>query len=201
MRVDNRGSWGPFKHYFNESKFQRDLDMVRAMYINKGYLDVDVRRGDFIYAPDQSWVNPVIDVTEGQRYTVGRVDARGYSIFTRDEVVEPFVGLQGKFYSSKSFGSGATKVQNMYGDEGFLQAKVDPDYHKDPTRAMVDVIVDVEEGPRIYVGDVRVVAEAYPGRHGIGLAAPLLLALLAACEGRGDPARGPVAARAGLPAL
>lgn len=162
MRVENRGSWGPFKHYFNESKFQRDLDMVRAMYINKGYLDVDVRRGDFIYAPDQSWVNPVIDVTEGQRYTVGRVDARGYSIFTRDEVVEPFTGLQGKFYSSKSFGAGATKVQNLYGDEGFLQAKVDPDYHKDPTRAMVDVIVDVDEGPRIYVGDVRVVAEAYP---------------------------------------
>ncbi len=162
MKVNNKGSWGPFKHYFNETKFQQDMELIKALYVARGYLDAEVTRGEFTYAPDQSWVSPVIDVREGQRYKVGRLETRGYSVFGRDEVLSPFRGLQGRFYDAKEFSGASTKVRNMYGDEGFLQCEVDPDFHKDPSRGMVDVDVQVSEGPRIYVGNVKILAQAYP---------------------------------------
>lgn len=162
MRVTNRGSWGPFKHFYNESRFQQDLEVIRSLYVARGYLDVDVRRGEFIHAPDNTWVSPVIDITEGQRYRVGNLEARGYSLYTRDEVLQPFRGLQGKFYDAKEFDSAAKHVGDMYGDEGFLQARIEPDFHKDSARGLVDVDVTLEEGSRIYVGDVRIISQAYP---------------------------------------
>lgn len=162
FRAHNKGSWGPFKHYYNESKFQDDLQAVKAVYLTKGFLDVEVRRGEFEYAPDQSWVNPVIEVQEGQRYRIGRIDARGYSVFGRDEVVGAFKKLEGDYYNVKSFNLASDKVKNMYGDEGFLVCRVTPDFHKDSSRGVVDVDLDITEGPRIYVGDVKVVAKNFP---------------------------------------
>ncbi|GIX45111.1 MAG: outer membrane protein assembly factor [Candidatus Hydrogenedentota bacterium] len=168
LRTTNKGSWGPFTHYYNESRFQEDLETIKALYISRGFLDVDVQRGDFVYGPDQSWVSPVIEVREGPRYRVGRIDARGYTLFTREEVLQPFLGLQGAYYSAAKFNAAAEKVKNMYGDEGFLAAKVEPDFHKDSERGVVDVDVVITEGPRIYVGDVKIVAQNYPDDEEMG---------------------------------
>ncbi len=162
LRVTNRGSWGPFKRYYNDSRFGHDLDVIRALYIARGYLDVIVNRGEFIYAEDQSWVSPVIEVTEGPRYRVGNLEARGFSLYGREEILQPFRSLQGDYYDAKAFNAASVQVTNMYGDEGFLQANVEPDFHKDPARGLVDVDVAVSEGPRIYVGDVRILSQAYP---------------------------------------
>lgn len=162
LKTENRGSWGPFKRYYNESKFEHDMDVVRAAYLNKGFLDVDVRRGDFVYAEDRSWVDPVIVVNEGPQYQVGRLEGSGYTIFSRDEVLAPFRSLQGKVYDQAEFDKRAKQVTNMYGDEGFVSAVVAPEFHKDPSTGLVDVDINVTEGSRVYVGDVRVVSETYP---------------------------------------
>ena len=50
----------------------------------------------------------------------------------------------------------------MYGDEGFITCQVEPDFHKDAAKGVVDVDVDVTEGSRIYVGDVKVLSQTYP---------------------------------------
>ncbi len=168
LRTTNKGSWGPFKHYYNETRFQEDLETIKAIYVGRGFLDVEVQRGEFIYAPDQSWVSPVVEVKEGQRYRVGRIDARGYTLFTRDEVLAPFLSMQGQYYSGAKFSAAANKVKNMYGDEGFLSAKVEPEFHKDPEQGVVHVDVIVNEGPRIYVGDVKVIAQSYPEDESMG---------------------------------
>lgn len=161
LRVKNKGSWGPLKHYFNESKFQEDIETIKALYNSRGFLDADVKRGEFVYAQDRSWVNPVIEINEGPRYKVGRLEGRGYTLFSREEILDAFRGLQGQYYDAKKLGASADKVQNMYGDEGFLMCKVQPDFHKDPSRGMVDIDLDVSEGPRIYVGNVRIVSEGF----------------------------------------
>ncbi|MGI8906908.1 MAG: BamA/OMP85 family outer membrane protein [Candidatus Sumerlaeaceae bacterium] len=161
LRASNKGSWGPFKHYYNEAKFEDDLNVVRAVMANHGYLDADVRRGEFAYAEDRSWVDPVIEVSEGPCYKFGRLEARGYSVYSRDEVLEGFRPLQGQVYSPAEFEKRAERVKNMYGDEGFLNCSIEPNLHKDPNTGTVDVDLDITEGSRIYVGDVKVVADTY----------------------------------------
>jgi outer membrane protein insertion porin family len=162
LRTANRGSWGPLKRYYNEAKFEEDLDNIRAYYATKGFLDADVKRGEFAYAQDKSWVDPSIDINEGPQYRVGRLEAKGYSVFSREEILEPFREMQGKIYNAAEFQKMSERVKNMYGDEGFLNCDLEPELHKDPSSGIVDVSIDIAEGSRIYVGDVRIVAESYP---------------------------------------
>lgn len=168
LKTQNRGSWGPFKRYYNESRFEQDMNVVRSAYLNKGFLDVDVRRGNFLYAEDRSWVDPVIVINEGPQYRVGRLEASGYTLFTRDEVLEPYRTMQGQVYDQAEFEKRSKKVQNMYGDEGFITSTASSEFHKDPSTGMVDVDVKITEGPRVYVGDVRVVSESYPEDEDMG---------------------------------
>lgn len=162
LKANNRGSWGPFKRYYNESKFEQDMEVVRREYANKGFLDADVHRGEFLYSEDQSWVDPVIEVNEGPQYRIGSLDANGFTLFTRDEILEPFRTMQGQVFNASDFEKRAEKIKNLYGDEGFVTASVTPDYHKDPNTGMVDINIQVSEGARIYVGEVRIVSESYP---------------------------------------
>jgi outer membrane protein insertion porin family len=162
LHVNNKGSWGPFKHYYNDAKFEEDLNTAKAVMADKGFLDADVKRGDFVYAEDRSWVDPVIQVAEGPQYKFGRLEARGFSIYSRDEILEPFRSLQGQVYSPAEFNKRAQRIKNMYGDEGFLNCSIEPELHKDPNTGTVDVDLDISEGSRIYVGDVKVVSQAYP---------------------------------------
>lgn len=168
LRADNRGSWGPFKRYYNESKFESDMETIRQVYLDKGFLDVDVRRGEFVRAEDGSWVDPVIIVNEGPQYRIGRLEATGYTLFTRDEILEPYRSMQGRIYEQSEFTNRSKRVRDMYGNEGFITATVTPDFHKDPSTGLVDVSINVVEGPRVYIGDVRVVAETYPEDTNMG---------------------------------
>lgn len=162
LKAENRGSWGPFKRYYNESKFEHDMDVIRQAYLDKGFLDVDVRRGEFVRAEDGSWVDPVMIVNEGPQYRVGRLEATGYTMFNRDEVLSPYRSMQGDVYDQSEFEKRSRRVRDMYGNEGFITSTVTPEFHKDPSTGLVDVDVNVSEGPRVYVGDVRVVSETYP---------------------------------------
>lgn len=162
LRAANKGSWGPFKHYYNDAKFEEDMNTARAVYATKGYLDADIRRGEFNYAPDESWVDPVMVVDEGPQYRVGRLEASGFSVFNREEVLEPFRSMQGQVYDASEVAKRAERIKNMYGDEGFLNCTVEPGLHRDAATGTVDVDLQINEGSRIYVGDVRVVSQTYP---------------------------------------
>ena len=80
---------GPSQHYFNESKFQQDIEAVKAITSSavtwtwkSSAVILSTRRA-------RSWVDPVIDIREGPRYRIGRLEARGYTLFSRDEVLSP----------------------------------------------------------------------------------------------------------------
>ncbi|MDD4278357.1 outer membrane protein assembly factor [Candidatus Sumerlaeota bacterium] len=160
MSNETKGSWLGFKHWFNQSKFDQDVSRLKTFYVAHGYLDAVVE-GHTDVLSDGS-ITPVIDIQEGPRYTVGRLEVRGCTLFSRDEALKPFRGLVGKPYDSKEFARSVSRLQKLYGNEGYLTTDAEPEFHKDSSRAAVDLDVVISEGPRIYVGNVRVISRALP---------------------------------------
>ncbi len=164
MSNETKGSWLFFKNWFNRTKFEQDVEKLKTFYIARGYLDVTVN-GYAEQMPDGS-VTPVIDIVEGPRYMVGRLEVRGCTLFTREEALKPFYSLVGKAYNSKEFASSVSRLKKLYENEGYLTSDAQPEFHKDPARQAVDLDVVVTEGPRIYVGNIRVISRALPDDGG-----------------------------------
>lgn len=158
-----RGSWLFIKNYYDDREFEDDLVAIRGFYNRKGYFDAVVERGEFQERTSEgkTRLTPVVRIAEGARYTVSDVRVRGTRLFSRDEVLDPFRRLIGKKFDGEEFARSMDLARSLYLDAGFLTTELRPEYDFDAETGGVAVTVDVREGERIYVGEIRVERPLY----------------------------------------
>lgn len=161
LQLSNQGSWFIFDNYYDEQSFITDLRTVEAMYRNRGFLDATARRGDFIYDESKAEVSPVIEIEEGPRYTVTKIEISGNTLFTREEAEAPFLTLVGRKYHGNRFAEALNALTNMYGRQGYIDTDVNGRFEKEATGNSVVLVIDITEAPPVTVGEVRVSKARY----------------------------------------
>ncbi len=161
LQLSNQGSWFIFDNYYDEQSFVTDLRTVEAMYRNRGFLDATARRGEFIYDESKAEVSPVIEIEEGPRYAVAKVEVTGSTLFTREEVEAPFRSLIGRKYQGDRFGEAIDALTGLYGRQGYVDTEVNGRFEKESSGDSVVLVVEVSEAPAVNVGEVRVSKARY----------------------------------------
>jgi len=159
--LDNKGSWAFFKNYYDDSSFDDDLKILRQFYMNRGYLDVAAKRGKPEYNEEKGWIQPVIIIEEGPRYTVKDIIPRNIALFTQEEVIQCFARMKGNYFDVHDYQKGMGRLQRLYGDEGYVQMEVKTDFERLSGESAVNIILDIREGSRIYVGRIKVRRQEY----------------------------------------
>ncbi|MBX3730039.1 MAG: BamA/TamA family outer membrane protein [Candidatus Sumerlaeia bacterium] len=159
--VMNSGSWLLFDNYYDDRAFEDDLRVVAERHRSAGFLDATARRGAFVYNEEKAWVSPAIVITEGPRYRVRDVRLSGNTLFSDAEVRAPFDPLIGGHYDGFRVAEATQKLARLYGDQGYVNARFDGDYEKDPTRGEVVLVLAIVENAPLYVGRVDVKVQNY----------------------------------------
>ena len=158
LTIENRGSFWPLTNYFDEEAFQSDLERIRMRYINRGYLDVHVERGEFQTGGEgrKAWISPVIRIQEGPRFRVRDVTVRGAAIMSELQITHHFEKVIGRHYSGDRIREALEKVNEDYGDAGYVNAEVDVDFETDPEAGLASIILNVRERTQVHIGRVRI---------------------------------------------
>ena len=159
--LDNKGSWTFFKNYYDDLSFDDDLKILRQFYMNRGYLDVATRRGKPEYNEEEGWIRPVIIIEEGPRYTVKDVVPRNVTLFAQEEVIQCFDRMKGDYFDVHDYQKGMEKLRRLYGDEGYVQMEVETDFERLAGKDAVNLILNIREGSRIYVGRIKLRRQGY----------------------------------------
>lgn len=154
-RLFNQGSWLFFHNYYDDDLFEEDLQAVRALYVDRGFLDVKTRAGVPRPGRNPNEISPVIVIEEGQRYKVGEVTVTGATLFQPGEVNAPFRHLKGRDYAGERLRAAIEKLRALYGNEGYIDLQVDPEFRKHPETGRVDIELRLKEGDVVYVGEVK----------------------------------------------
>lgn len=159
--VANSGSWAIFRNYYDDRAFDDDLRLIEARYADAGFLDARARRGVFDYDQERAVVSPRIVIEEGPRYVLERVSFEGVTLFNEDEVQPLFAGRLGRPYNGDRMRQSVERLRVLYGNEGHVDARFEPRFLKDPGTGTVEVVIRVEEGRVVYVGNVRIQKDTY----------------------------------------
>jgi len=62
---------------FNEAALEMDVQIVRQVLLEEGYVDVKVEPPNVYLSPDRRFIYVTIHVTEGPRYTLGNISVEG----------------------------------------------------------------------------------------------------------------------------
>jgi outer membrane protein insertion porin family len=80
-------TWYTKADQYSKEKLTTDVDTLRAYYLNHGYLEMQVQSTQVSITPDKKDIYLTINVNEGDKYTVSKVDIGGETLGRQDELM------------------------------------------------------------------------------------------------------------------
>lgn len=142
--ITSRGLYRP-------EEIERDSDRIRAVYLDNGYLDVNVSKPEKVYSEEKEGHIITFRVEEGPQYTVSSVSVNGDLIVTKEELVGLLKLKQGEIFKSSYVGDDINILTTYYGDKGYAFANVDPRIIPNKETLDVDATFTIEKGKVVYV--------------------------------------------------
>ena len=150
-------SWLTGSGKFDETKFKEDLEILRVYYRNRGYLDVVVNE-DLVALNYQSasQLEIVVDVAEGELYSLGEMSIENATIFTSDELLAAVGVKSGNSFSPEKIDQAAAAIREYYTARGYLDAGVRAERVPNMDTRAIDVVFRVRESEKFYVESIEV---------------------------------------------
>jgi outer membrane protein insertion porin family len=171
MDTRPEGFWWFQKGEYDEAKLDEDVrERLPRWYADQGFVDFQVT-GDSLEA-DSAGGKAILhlEVEEGQRYAVGAFDVEGNRRFSRDEMLAfyPFgpIDAQGvpqgdaRPFNRSEWESATENVQNLYANNGYIYASVQPEEARRTTpdgRQVIDLRWIIREGQPATINKIEIV--------------------------------------------
>jgi outer membrane protein insertion porin family len=156
MKTKEKGwfSWLTKSGRFESTTLDEDLDAVLDYYRSRGYLRVSspgIRRDPV----KDGRVDLVIEISEGDKYSVSGISFGEMSVFKSEELYPSMTLNGGDAYSSTKMREDIKTIRSFYGSRGYADAVVSPDI-KDAGPNQVSIKYQITEGSRYRVGRVNI---------------------------------------------
>lgn len=142
---------------YKQEMFDRDVQIIRFVYYNQGYVQAKVDRPQVYVTPDKKNIYITIRVEEGEQYDVGEVDFAGDMLFTREELFESIEINKNKVFAYDVLQKDISNLTAKYGDLGYAYANVIPRYRFNDKERKVDLVFEFDKGNKVYFGKINVV--------------------------------------------
>ncbi|MBV9110690.1 MAG: outer membrane protein assembly factor BamA [Gemmatimonadetes bacterium] len=172
MKTKPEGFWWFRSGKFDREAFETDLrQSLPGFYADRGYIDFAVLSDTLVVDPASGKARLVVDVSEGPRYRLGEFTIQGASHFPNDALEKLFVeqhhsvlGLPvgattqrvtGEVFDRGALDAAAQQIQQLYRNEGYLYAQVEPVVERVPAaegkEPTVNASIAVSERQPFYI--------------------------------------------------
>ncbi len=145
--------WNPFSSAdeYSQVKLAADIETLRSYYQDRGYLRFDIESTQVSISEDLSEIFIVINVREGDRYTVDSVDVSGEVGIPEEELLQLIDVDTGVVFARKDIVRSSTRITDRLGNDGYAFAEVEvlPDINDEDRTVALDFRID--PGKRVYV--------------------------------------------------
>ncbi len=147
--------WFFRKGILDDEKLMSDLVTVKEQYLKKGFLDARVSYS-LEYSEDKKNVTVRFIVVEGPRYQVDKIEVSGNEVFSEAEVLRDNKLAPGAFAERDRIDALQKKIENLYGEQGYIYRNVELTTRYTDTPGKVDLRITITEGKPYLVGRVIV---------------------------------------------
>jgi len=148
-------SWFTKDDQYSKQKLSGDLEALRSMYQDNGYVDFHVESTQVSITPDKADVYITINIAEGEQYTLSEVKLAGKLIVDERQLFEQVTTRKGMLFSRKETTQTSKNITDRLGNEGYAFANVNSVPKLDKEKKQVSLTYFVDPGQRVYVRRVN----------------------------------------------
>ncbi len=142
---------------YDPDRLTFDREQLRRFYVSHGYADFHVVSAVAELTPSHDSFYVTFTVDEGDLYKFGKVEIDS-SIKELDPIaLRPLVKIQpGDLYNAELVQKSIDTLTNAAGTRGYAFAEVHPRIRRDHDSRTIDVILKIDQGPRVYVEKINI---------------------------------------------
>ena len=140
---------------FNEDTFQEDLEKIKSMYDDRGYLDAGIAP-KMDYSQDGTELSITLDITEGKQYKIGDMTINGNLVLPEKDVRSKISMKPGKPFSNRQLRVDVVSVKQFYYRYGYMNVVVEVDKQLNTSTGNIDINYGIEAKDPVYVGKIEI---------------------------------------------
>jgi len=144
---------GILKH----DELANDVERVKEILLNKGYLNVQVGLPTVELTEDKKWFIITYSVSEGEPFTVAEVGFRGYTVFEEAELRDKLKIKDGEIFQRAKIRDEITRLTDMYGSKGYAFADVVPNVNPNNEERTASIILNIKEGEMMRIRQINII--------------------------------------------
>ena len=148
---------------FKDEEFQADIEKLRKVYRDHGYLDVEIDESkikfEFPDADNPGDMDIVINIVPNRQYKVGKVSFKNNKLF-KSEKLMPFVDYYdlttGNVFSPSKVDEMIEKIRIYYGEYGYIDTIVRALRKPNVETGDIDLVIDIIESGKFYLESINI---------------------------------------------
>ena len=142
---------------YDPDRLAFDQELLRRFYLSEGYADFEVTSAVAELSPNRKSFFVTMMVDEGPRYRFGEltVDVSIPNLDSKD-IQAAIVPKRGDWYNAEEIESTIDVFTDLIGAFGYAFVDVRPRVSRNAETRTIDIIFDVQEGPRVFVERVEI---------------------------------------------
>ena len=142
--------------YYKKDVMAADVEAIKDLYYNHGYIKVVVSDPVIELRPDMKGMNITIHIVEGEQYKISSVSLTGNKVFPEDQLRKLINSQPGKVFSKDILRKDISSITDLYTQKGYALANVYPDIVPDDAAKQLKITYKVEEGDIYRVGKIEI---------------------------------------------
>ncbi|HHZ83225.1 MAG TPA: outer membrane protein assembly factor BamA [Nitrospirales bacterium] len=149
-------SWLSGSGTYKKDEMSNDIERIKDMYANKGFLNAKVGMPDVVLSDDKEWFHITFPVSEGEEYQVGELEFTGNEEFTDEELKATLEAKSGDVFQRKVMREEVERITDLYGSKGYVFADAKPLVVPDDDTHKADVTFSVTEGDLVSIRRINI---------------------------------------------
>jgi outer membrane protein insertion porin family len=153
-------------------ELKEDLEIIRNLYYNKGYIQVVVDdpiiepkvhtfRECYFWGPLKTFTRKNelvirINIKEGDQFRVGSLALKGNALISDEEMKREIKLAKGDIFSREILRQDVNRIMDRYDSIARPFANVIPQFNIDPEKKLVAIQIDIQEGGEVRIGRINI---------------------------------------------
>ncbi len=147
--------WGRNDGKMKVADLAYDPLRIRDLYMQHGYLDIDVKEPFVKVNFDNYTADMSYQVKEGEVYSVSKITLVQEKQVVADAQIEELLSLKiGEVFNIETFRNDSQKIKTLIADLSYAFVQIVPDLKKDKEKRQVEVIYKIVPGDKVKIRNV-----------------------------------------------
>lgn len=137
-------------------EMNNDVERIREVLLNKGYLNAQVGLPTVELSEDKKWFVVSYAISEGEPFTIAEVGFRGNTVFEDPELREKMKIKPGEIFQRQKIRDEISRLTDLYGSKGYAFAEVVPNVNPNAEERTATIILNIKEGEMMRIRQINI---------------------------------------------